>query len=343
MRTDQERSGRIDQVEELPEGFEPAMKGGLALVSEAKRVVEAPAAFTANLLGPFRLSSDRISLSLGRMGEAEVAVSPLWHGRSLGVDGVPPPGSCRECREEWPVSATPPTVTAPISKMMQQYQEAEQRHPGMLLLFHVGDFYQTFYEDAEVISRVLNITLTAREGTIPLAGFPVRALETHLATLLRAGHRVAICDQVEDAAVAKGLVRREVTRVVTPGTLTEDNLLDPPGQPPGRRDGCRLDRPDRAGLGRSVHGSVPRRRRAARPPARPVGPAGSLRMPLRRETPGRRDRQAAGTGPGRPARYELWRPGPTGTSTAPRPGRCCSTTSASVPWPGSVSRTTTSV
>src|SRR4051794_29663854 len=115
----------------------------------------------------------------------------------------------------------------PRSPMMVQYQEAKQRHPGMLLLFHVGDFYETFHEDAEVVSRVLNLTLTAREGTIPLAGFPCRALETHLRGLLRAGHRVAICDQVEDAALAKGLVRREVTRVITPGTLTEEDLLDP--------------------------------------------------------------------------------------------------------------------
>ncbi len=117
------------------------------------------------------------------------------------------------------------------SQMMQQYREAKQRHPGMLLLFHVGDFYETFYEDAQVLARVLNLTLTSREKEseepIPLAGFPIRSLETHLRNLLRAGHRVAICDQVEDPAQAKGLVRREVTRIVTPGTLTEDDLLDP--------------------------------------------------------------------------------------------------------------------
>jgi DNA mismatch repair protein MutS len=111
--------------------------------------------------------------------------------------------------------------------MMQQYREAKQRHPGMLLLFRMGDFYELFYDDAEVISRVLGLTLTSRDNTIPMAGFPHKALETHLRNLLRAGHRVAICDQVEDPALAKGLVRREVTRVVTPGTLTEDDLLDP--------------------------------------------------------------------------------------------------------------------
>jgi DNA mismatch repair protein MutS len=110
---------------------------------------------------------------------------------------------------------------------MQQYQEAKQRHPGMLLLFRMGDFYELFHDDAEVAARVLGLTLTSRDKTIPMAGFPHHALESHLHRLLQAGHRVAICDQVEDAALAKGLVRRDVTRVVTPGTLTEDELLDP--------------------------------------------------------------------------------------------------------------------
>src|SRR5271170_7403099 len=111
--------------------------------------------------------------------------------------------------------------------MMQQYQEAKQRHPGMLLLFRMGDFYELFHEDAEIVSRVLGLTLTSRDNQTPMAGFPYRALETHLRSLLRAGHRVAVCDQVEEASQAKGLVKREVTRVVTPGTLTEDDLLDP--------------------------------------------------------------------------------------------------------------------
>jgi DNA mismatch repair protein MutS len=114
-----------------------------------------------------------------------------------------------------------------LTPMMQQYQEARQRHPGMLLLFRMGDFYELFDDDAEVASRVLGITLTSRDKTIPMAGFPHHALDGHLRQLLRAGHRVAICDQVEDPALAKGLVKREVTRVVTPGTLTEDDLLDP--------------------------------------------------------------------------------------------------------------------
>src|SRR5690349_16128113 len=114
-----------------------------------------------------------------------------------------------------------------LTPMMQQYREAKDRHPGMLLLFRMGDFYELFNEDAEVASRVLGLTLTSRDKTVPMAGFPHHALEAQLRKLLRSGHRVAICDQVEDPALARGLVRREVTRVVTPGTLTEDDLLDP--------------------------------------------------------------------------------------------------------------------
>ncbi len=114
-----------------------------------------------------------------------------------------------------------------MTPMMRQYREAKDSHPGMLLLFRMGDFYELFHDDAEVAARVLGLTLTTRDGTIPMAGVPYRAIDTYLQRLLQAGHRVAICDQVEDAALAKGLVKREVTRVVTPGTLTEDNLLDP--------------------------------------------------------------------------------------------------------------------
>jgi DNA mismatch repair protein MutS len=132
--------------------------------------------------------------------------------------------------------------------MMQQYREAKERHPGMLLLFRMGDFYELFFEDAELVARVLGLTLTSRDKTVPMAGFPHHQLEGYLRKLLKSGHRVAVCDQVEDPAQARGLVRREVTRIVTPGTLTEDNLLDPrqanhlaalswPGMPCGRFGG----------------------------------------------------------------------------------------------------------
>src|SRR5438874_3495153 len=114
-----------------------------------------------------------------------------------------------------------------MTPMMQQYREAKDSHPGMLLLFRMGDFYELFEGDAEVAARVLGLALTSRDKTVPMAGFPHHALEMHLHKLLQAGHRVAVCDQVEDASQAKGLVKREVTRVVTPGTITEDDLLDP--------------------------------------------------------------------------------------------------------------------
>jgi DNA mismatch repair protein MutS len=97
----------------------------------------------------------------------------------------------------------------------------------MLLFFRNGDFYELFEEDAELGARLLGITLTRRDKEIPMAGVPHHALDRYLSRLLQAGHRVAICEQLEDASQARGLIRREVTRVITPGTLTEDNLLDP--------------------------------------------------------------------------------------------------------------------
>ncbi len=111
--------------------------------------------------------------------------------------------------------------------MMQQYWDAKERHPGMLLFFRMGDFYELFEADAELASKLLGLTLTSRDKTIKMAGFPHHQLDNYLPKILAAGHRVAVCDQVEDAAQAKGLVKREVTRIVTPGTITEDDLLDP--------------------------------------------------------------------------------------------------------------------
>src|SRR5262245_40810113 len=111
--------------------------------------------------------------------------------------------------------------------MMQQYRDAKARHPGMLLFFRNGDFYELFEDDAELGAKLLGITLTKRDKEIPMAGVPHHALDKYLARLLHAGHRVAICDQLEDASQAKGIIRRDVVRVVTPGTVTEDALLDP--------------------------------------------------------------------------------------------------------------------
>jgi DNA mismatch repair protein MutS len=114
--------------------------------------------------------------------------------------------------------------------MMQQYLDAKNACGDALLLFRMGDFYELFYEDARVASRVLGLTLTSRdkgENPIPMAGFPYHQLESYLAKLISGGFRAAVCEQVEDPKLAKGLVKREVTRVVSPGTLTDDALLDP--------------------------------------------------------------------------------------------------------------------
>ncbi len=117
-----------------------------------------------------------------------------------------------------------------VTPMMQQYLDAKEACGDALLLFRMGDFYELFHEDARTAARVLGLTLTARdkgENPIPMAGFPYHQLESYLGKLIGAGHRAAVCEQVEDPKQAKGLVKREITRVVTPGTLTDDSLLDP--------------------------------------------------------------------------------------------------------------------
>jgi DNA mismatch repair protein MutS len=114
--------------------------------------------------------------------------------------------------------------------MMQQYDEAKAVCGDAILLFRMGDFYELFHDDAKLAAKVLGLTLTSRdkgENPIPMAGFPHHQLDSYLAKLIKSGHRAAVCEQVEDPKKAKGLVRREVTRVVTPGTVTDDALLDP--------------------------------------------------------------------------------------------------------------------
>ena len=117
-----------------------------------------------------------------------------------------------------------------LTPMMQQYRELKARDPDALLLFRMGDFYEMFGEDAERASSLLGLALTTRDkgpNAVPMAGFPHPALESYLAKLVQAGQRAAVCEQVEDPKLAKGLVKREVVRVVTPGTLTDEELLDP--------------------------------------------------------------------------------------------------------------------
>jgi DNA mismatch repair protein MutS len=93
------------------------------------------------------------------------------------------------------------------------YREAKERHPGMVLLFRMGDFYELFESDAEICARVLGLSLTVRSDRVPMAGFPHQSLESHLRKLLKAGHRVAICDEIQDHA-PRGA---QVNRIVTPG------------------------------------------------------------------------------------------------------------------------------
>jgi DNA mismatch repair protein MutS len=121
-------------------------------------------------------------------------------------------------------------VTNP-TPMLRQYQELKQQHPGTLLFFRLGDFYELFFDDAVVGSRELQITLTARHkergDAIPMCGVPHHSAATYIARLVRKGYRVAICEQTEDASKTKKLVRREVVRVVTPGTPIDPQLLEP--------------------------------------------------------------------------------------------------------------------
>ena len=117
-----------------------------------------------------------------------------------------------------------------VTPMMQQYLDAKAACGDALLFFRMGDFYELFHDDAKTASRMLGLTLTSRDKSdnpIPMAGFPHHQLESYLGKLIAAGYRAAVCEQVEDPKLAKGLVKREVTRVVTPGTLTDDALLDP--------------------------------------------------------------------------------------------------------------------
>jgi DNA mismatch repair protein MutS len=117
-----------------------------------------------------------------------------------------------------------------VTPMMQQYFQIKERYQDAILFFRLGDFYEMFFEDAHVASKILDITLTSRnksdEGSVPLCGVPYHSAQPYIQKLLEAGHKVAVCEQVEDPALAKGVVKREVVRVITPGTVTADEALD---------------------------------------------------------------------------------------------------------------------
>jgi len=122
------------------------------------------------------------------------------------------------------------TDTSPdLTPMMRQYRELKHRYPDYLLLFRLGDFYEMFFDDAHVASRLLQLTLTSRqkgEGAIPMAGIPHHAADGYIARLIRAGQKVAVCEQMEAPAKGRKLVRREVVRVITPGTITDTQFLE---------------------------------------------------------------------------------------------------------------------
>ena len=117
--------------------------------------------------------------------------------------------------------------------MMQQYLQIKERYRDAILLFRLGDFYEMFFEDAHTASKILDIALTSRhkseESAVPLCGVPYHSAEPYIQKLLDAGHKVAVCEQVEDPAIAKGVVKREVVRVITPGTVTAAEALDARG------------------------------------------------------------------------------------------------------------------
>ena len=144
--------------------------------------------------------------------------------------------------------------------LMEHWREMKSRNPGAILLYRLGEFYETFYEDAEIASRVLGLTLTSRNNgaaaDVPLAGVPAKAMSGYLRQLVSQGYRVAICEQMEDPKNAKGVVRREVVETITPGAAFADDLLD------HARNNflCALLRGGRAGRhrrGRSVHRRAP--------------------------------------------------------------------------------------
>ena len=119
---------------------------------------------------------------------------------------------------------------ADYSPMMKQYFEVKEKYPNTILFFRLGDFYEMFFNDAKTVSRELELTLTGRDcgqaERAPMCGVPFHSAETYIARLVAKGYKVAICEQMEDPALAKGIVKRSVIRVITPGTVMESSMLD---------------------------------------------------------------------------------------------------------------------
>src|SRR5262245_3734570 len=129
---------------------------------------------------------------------------------------------------DYQITQLPILMSEPSTPLMRQYTAIKKQHPNALLFFRLGDFYELFFEDAVIASRELQITLTSRnkekDVAIPMCGVPYHSAESYLSKLLRKGFKVAICEQMEDPRLAKKLVRREVTRVLTPGTALDGSI-----------------------------------------------------------------------------------------------------------------------
>ena len=123
-------------------------------------------------------------------------------------------------------------MPADTTPMMKQYLQMKAEHPDCILMFRLGDFYEMFLEDAKLASRELDLTLTTRDRNkpegerTPMCGVPYHSVESYIARLISKGYKVAICEQMEDPALAKGLVDRDIIRIVTPGTVIESSMLE---------------------------------------------------------------------------------------------------------------------
>lgn len=176
----------------------------------------------------------------------ESITEPAQHGSSPSPNsgGIPP--RLADSAKQGTATKSPANTTADakagtaagapeasLSPAMKQYQQFKGQYPDYILFFRMGDFYEMFWEDARLAHRVMGVTLTTRSrgglddrDAIPMAGVPFHSVEGYLRKMIAAGYKVAICEQVEDPATAKGVIRREVVRLMTPGTLTDDPLLD---------------------------------------------------------------------------------------------------------------------
>jgi DNA mismatch repair protein MutS len=117
-----------------------------------------------------------------------------------------------------------------LTPMMQQYMEIKERNADYILLYRLGDFYEMFFEDAKLASTELDLVLTGRDCGLderaPMCGVPYHSVDAYIARLVQKGYKVAVCEQTEDPALAKGLVKREIVRLITPGTVTDDGMLE---------------------------------------------------------------------------------------------------------------------